>query len=48
MFAKVLKIARPLSVKVTPVFYEDILLNIMKVSETLESPLVFTALYLMA
>ena len=32
MFVKALKFNRPLSVKVTPVFSEDVLLNIIKVS----------------
>ena len=48
MFIKALKFDMPLSVKVTLFFYEGVILSIIQVSETLESPLVFTALYLLA
>ena len=48
MFVKALKINRPVSANVTTVFSEQALLNIIKVSETLEYPDVFTALYLLA
>ena len=44
-FIKPLKINKPLSMKVTPGFSEEVLLSIVKVSENLESPLVFTVLY---
>ena len=48
MFLKVLKINRPIFAKVIPVFSEVVLLNTTKISETLESPYVFIALYLLA
>ena len=50
MFVKALKINRPLSVEITPVFSVDVLLNIINISETLESPhvhcIVFDSLFL--
>ena len=47
-FIKPLKINKPLSVKVTPGFSEEVLRSIIKVSKNLECPLVFTALYWLA